>query len=113
LQQLFKAHGDLYLLREPGAAPPPAPTLAARVVEPRSGRVLEAYTDEFCLQVYTGAALDGTQVGKFGRGYGPFAGLCLECEGYADGTNLPEFGDILVHPGQPQRRNTRYAFSTV
>ena len=113
LRQLFKAHGDLYLLREPGAAPPPAPTLAARVVEPRSGRVLEAYTDEFCLQVYTGAALDGTQVGKSGHGYGPFAGLCLECEGYADGTSRPEFGDILVHPGQPQRRTTRYAFSTV
>jgi len=113
LPQLFQAHGDFYLLREPAAAPPVKPTLTARVVEPRSGRVLEVYTDESGLQFYTGSALDGTQVGKSGRAYGPHAGLCLECQGYPDGASLPALGDILVRPGQPQRRTTHYAFSTV
>ncbi len=111
MPQLFKAHGDLYLLRAPGAAAPPAPTLAARLVEPRSGRVLDVFTDESCLQFYTGYALDGTRVGKSGRAYGPHAGLCLECEGYSDGASRPDLGDILVRPGQPQRRTTIYAFS--
>lgn len=113
LPELFQAHGNFYLLREAGAAPPPNPTLAARVAEPSSGRVLEVYTDESGLQFYTGSALDGTQVGKSGQAYGPHAGLCLECQGYPDGASRPEFGDILVHPGQVQRRTTVYAFSTV
>ena len=113
LPQLFQAHGDFYLLREHPATPPAKPSLVARVVEPRSGRVLEVHTDESGLQFYTGSALDGTQVGKSGRAYGPHAGLCLECQGYPDATIVPELGDILVHPGQAQRRTTRYAFSTV
>jgi aldose 1-epimerase len=108
LPQLFKSHGDLYLLRNAGPIAP-----VARVVEPRSGRVLTVSTDEPCLQFYSAVDLDGSLVGKSGRAYGPFAGLCLECQGYADGVNHPELGDILVRPGQPQRRTTIYAFSTI
>lgn len=112
MPQLFQAHGDLYHLRAPFAMPPAAPTLAARVAEPQSGRVLEVSTDESCLQFYTGASLDGTLVGKSRRAYGPHAGLCLECQGYPDGASRPEFGDILLRPGVPQHRRTIYAFST-
>lgn len=111
LPQLFMAHGELYLLRETGANPPNTPTMAARVVERQSGRVLEVFTDESCLQFYSGVSLDGTFVGKSGRAYGPHAGFCLECQGYPDGASQPWFGDILVHPGQVQRRTTIYAFS--
>lgn len=113
LPQLFQRHGDLYLLRGPSAPPPAAPTLVARITEPRSGRVLEVSTDDSCLQFYTGVSLDGTLTGKSGRAYGPHAGLCLECQGYPDGASRPEFGDILVRPGQVQRRRTIYAFSTL
>ena len=113
LPQLFQTHGDFYLLREVPAAPPARPSLVARVVEPRSGRVLEVSTDESGLQFYTGSALDGTMVGKCGRAYGRHAGLCLECQGYPDAASLPALGDILVRPGQPQRRTTSYAFSTM
>lgn len=42
-----------------------------------------------------------------------FGGLCLECEGYPAGMDFPEFGEILVRPGAPQRRATHYAFSTI
>jgi aldose 1-epimerase len=112
LPTLFNAHGDIYLLRGPGAAPPAAPRLAARVAEARSGRVLEVSTDESCLQFYTGAALNGALVGKSGVPYGPHAGFCLECQGYPNASHLGAFGDILVRPGRPQRRRTIYAFST-
>ena len=112
LPGLPKAHGDLYLLRSPGEAPPRVPSLAARVTEARSGRVLEVLTDESCLQLYTGVALDGRLVGKSGRPYGPHAGLCLECQGYPNASGVGGFGDILVRPGRPQRRRTVYAFST-
>jgi len=112
LPSLTKAHGDLYLLRAAGAPRPESPALAARVHERASGRVLEVFTDEDCLQFYTGVSLDGARPGKSGRPYGPHAGLCLECHGYPNATGRPGFGDILVVPGRPQRRRTVYAFST-
>ena len=71
------------------------------------------FTDEACLQFYTGVGLDGSLVGKSGRAYGPHAGLCLECQGYPHASGLEGFGDILVRPGRPQRRRTVYAFSTL
>jgi aldose 1-epimerase len=112
LPSLFKAHGDLYLLRAGGAGRPESPALAARVMERSSGRVLEVFTDEDCLQFYTGAFLGGAAAGKSGLPYGPYDGLCLECHGYPNATCAAGFGDILVTPGRPQHRRTVYAFST-
>ncbi|HRI81099.1 MAG TPA: aldose epimerase family protein [Opitutaceae bacterium] len=109
LPGLFKAHGEHYFLRATTAAEP-APV--ARVTEPVSGRVLEVSTNDCALQFYTGVSLDGTLTGKAGRIYHPHHGLCLECQGYPDGAHRPELGDILVHPGRPQKRITIYAFST-
>lgn len=108
---LFQQHGGFYPLRAPGAELPRAPTLAARVFEPQSGRVLEVRTDDFGIQLYTGSMLDGSLVGKSGSAYGKHRALCLECQGHPDGTRWPEFGDILVYPEKPQRRTTVYAFS--
>jgi len=112
LPSLFEAHGDLYLLRSPGAPNPISPRLAARVVERRAGRVLEVFTNESCLQFYTGVSLDGTSVGKSGLPYGPHAGFCLECHGYPNASGTGAFGDILVGPDRPQHRCTIYSFST-
>jgi aldose 1-epimerase len=112
LPSLPGAHGDLYLLRAAGAPRPEDLALAARVAEPASGRVLEVFTDEDCLQFYAGSSLDGARPGKSGVPYGPHAGLCLECHGYPNAAGLAGFGDILVAPGRPQRRRTVYAFST-
>jgi len=105
---LFARHGDCYML--PGGE---SLHLAARLYDPASGRMLSVSTNEFCLQIYTAAYLECPHPGKSGRPYLPFAGLCLECEGYPAGVDFPEFGNILVMPGEPQRRVTRYAFSTL
>ena len=43
--------------------------LAARVVEPASGRIMEVLTTEPGVQVYTGNYLDGTLVGTGGKVY--------------------------------------------
>jgi aldose 1-epimerase len=109
---LFKAHGDIYLLRGSGDTEAAEPRLAARVADPGTGRVLRVFTNEACLQFYSGAALDGSLVGKSGVRYGPHSGFCLECHGYPNASGLAAFGDILVRPGRAQRRRTVYAFST-
>ena len=112
LPNLLAGHGDHYPLRGPDAAVPREPTLAAEVAEPGSGRVLQVLTDNSSLQFYTGYALDGAAVGKSGRPYGPYAGFCMECEGYPNASTVGGFGDIMVRPGRPQRRRTVFAFST-
>ena len=104
---LFRRHGDCYQLPDGERLSP-----AARVIDPASGRTLDVSTTEFCLQFYTSAYLDCPSAGKSGRPYLPYDGFCLECQGYPAGVDFPEFGSILVAPGQPQRRTTRYAFST-
>jgi aldose 1-epimerase len=112
LPELLGSHGDFYLLRPAGAKGPQSSKPAALVSEPRSGRVLAVFTDDWCLQFYTGAMLDGTHIGKSGAPYAPFAGLCLECQGYPNASVQDGFGDIIVQPGTPQVRRTIYAFST-
>jgi aldose 1-epimerase len=110
---LFQNHGDLYLIRK--TAPnerSPKPVLSARLVHPGSGRVLDVSTTETHLQLYTGAGLDGSLMGKSGAAYARHAGVCLECEGYPDGANAPRLGNIILRPGHPKRQTTAYAFST-
>lgn len=86
--------------------------LVARLAHPASGRVLDVSSTETHLQLYTGVTLDGFLVGKSGIPYTRHAGLCLECEGYPDGVNVPEMGDIVLRPGFPRRQATAYAFSS-
>lgn len=104
---LFHQHGDCYLLPRTGALRP-----AARLSHRASGRTLEVSTDEHCVQVYTGASLDGSIAGKSGRPYVRHSGLCIECQGYPGAVTYPGLDSILVSPDLPQRHVTRYAFST-
>jgi aldose 1-epimerase len=90
---------------------PSTPRLAARVVEPRTGRVMEIVTTEPGLQVYTGGALDGSVVGKGGRVYGRHAGLCLETQHFPDSPNQTAFPSVRLEPGQVYRSVTLYRFS--
>jgi aldose 1-epimerase len=109
---LFQNHGDLYRLRaRAGAGLSSGPALGARLAHAGSGRVIEAATTAPYMQLYTGAALDGSVIGKSGAVYHRNAGLCLECQEYADGANTPALGDIILRPGQPRRHTTEYAFS--
>ncbi len=108
IPHLFQNHGDVYLLKRPAHA---VLVPAARLMDPSSGRILTVSTMEFCLQIYTGTFLDGSLIGKSGLPYGPYAGICLECQGYPGALDFPEFGSILVEPGKPMRRVTQYAFS--
>lgn len=104
---LFRRHGDLYRL---GGGDGIGCARAARVVHPPSGRVLEVSTTSPYMQFYTGAALDGSSVGKSGVAYTAHSGLCLECHGYPDSANAPLLGDITLRPGVVQKQTSAYAF---
>ncbi len=87
-------------------------TLAARVLEPTSGRVMEVYTKEPGIQFYSGNFLDGTITGKGGIVYKHRWGLCLETQHYPDSPNKTNFPSTILGPGQKYETATVYRFST-
>jgi aldose 1-epimerase len=107
---LFQKHGDLYALPEHGEQ---EQVRAARLEHAASGRALTVSTTEKYLQLYTGSHLNCVRAGKSGKLYAAFAGACLECHGYPDVSNAAFRGDTLIHPGEPQRHATAYAFSVM
>ena len=86
--------------------------LAARVVEPVSGRTLDVRTTEPGLQFYSGNRL-AIAGGKGGRPYGRRAGFCLETQHFPDSPNQPHFPSTLLRPGDTYRTQTVFTFGVV
>lgn len=75
-------------------------TLAAKVVEPASGRTMEVYTNEPAIQFYGGNFLNGSDIGKYGKTYAYRGAFCLETQHYPDSPNQPAFPSTLLNPGE-------------
>ena len=87
-------------------------SLAARVTDPDSGRVLEVLTTQPGIQFYTGNFLDGTLTGKGGWVYQRRNGFCLETQHFPDAINHPNFPSVVLQPGQTYRHSILWRFST-
>lgn len=83
---------------------------AARLKDPKSGRVLTVSTTEPGVQLYTGNFLSG-QKGKQGKEYKHRSAVCLETQHYPDSVNRPEFPSVVLKPGETYRQVTVFAFS--
>ena len=83
-------------------------SLAARVDEPKSGRVMEVWTTEPGVQFYSGNYLDMS--GKGGKKYDSHAGFCLETQHFPDSPNQSAFPSTLLRAGQAYRQTTGYQF---
>jgi len=88
-----------------------AMTLAARVIEPKSGRVMDVRTTEPGLQFYSGNFLDGTIKSRKGVPYQKHDAFCLETQHFPDSVNRPHFPSTVLEPGKTYRTTTVYAFS--
>jgi len=108
-QQLSYGHGydqNFVLNQESGAAP----AMAARVLEPESGRVLEVWTTEPGMQLYCGNFLDGSIHGKGGAVYQRNQGFCLETQHFPDSPNQPSFPSTILKAGGQYRSTTIFKF---
>ena len=85
--------------------------LAAKVTSPISGIVLEVYTNEPGVQVYTGNFLDGTVTGKKGIVYKQRTGVCLETQHYPDSPNKPNWPSVILEPGKVYNSQCIYKFA--
>jgi aldose 1-epimerase len=86
-------------------------SLAARLHDPKSGRVVEVLTTEPGLQFYSGNFLDGSNKGKGGRVYKFRNGLCLETQHYPDSPNQKAFQSTVLKKGRKYSTHTVYKFS--
>lgn len=82
----------------------------AKANDPVSGRLMELWTTEPGVQLYTGNWIAEGTIGKDGETYGPQGGFCLETQHFPDSPNHPEFPSIVVRPGKPYRSVTEFRF---
>jgi aldose 1-epimerase len=86
-------------------------SLAAKVEDPASGRILEILTTQPGVQFYSGNFLDGTITGKGGKTYFKHWGLCLETQHFPDSPNQNTFPNTILRPGEKYSETTVYKFS--
>ena len=71
--------------------------MAARLIDPKSGRIMEVRTTQPAVQLYTGNHLGYTAV-------------CLETQHYPDAIHHQTFPSIVVRPGVPLKETTIFTF---
>lgn len=87
--------------------------LAAEMSDPESGRVLEIWTTEPCMQMYGAQNMTTKLPAKEkGKTLCQFAGVALETQHYPDSPNHPEFPSTVLRPGEVFRSTTEYCFKT-
>ena len=84
---------------------------AARCSSPKTGIVMEVYTDQPGVQLYTGNWMSGNLRGKHDHRYPARAALCLETQHYPDSPNKPEYPTTRLNPGEVFHSVTAFRFS--
>lgn len=87
------------------------PGLAAVAHDPGSGRVMEIYTTQPGVQLYTANWIDN-EPGKGGKRYGRRWAFCLETQHFADAVNKPHFPSTILNPGEVYSHSCIHKFST-
>jgi aldose 1-epimerase len=86
---------------------------SVEVYEPGSGRVMEVWTTEPGVQLYTTNMLDPNGiVGKGGQTYRRRSAFCLETQTFPNAVNYPHFPSPIVRAGEHYRTTTVYCFTT-
>ena len=88
--------------------------LAARISDLKSGRVMEVWSTEPGVQVYSGNFLEGKtprDVGKGGTVYAFRTGFCLEPSHFPNSLNQPDWPTTVLDAGEWYNGKTIYRFS--
>ncbi|RAK08185.1 aldose 1-epimerase [Halanaerobium saccharolyticum] len=86
--------------------------VAASLYEPETGIMMEVYTTEPGVQLYTGNFLDGSITGKNDKVYEQHYAVCLETQHFPDSPNVDYFPSTILRPGEVYETTTIYDFST-
>ena len=84
---------------------------AALMRDPVSGRTMEIWTTEPCMQMYGAQNMDDKLPAKAaGKHLCQFAGVALETQHAPDSPNRPDFPSTVLRPGETFRSRTEYRF---
>jgi aldose 1-epimerase len=106
IDQVPGGYDHCYAINQPGRG---QLCLAARVCEPKSGRVMEVHTTEPGVQLYTANGLDLSK--PSGVHFGKHHAICLEAQHFPDSPNQPKFPSTILRPGQTYKQLTVHKFS--
>ena len=84
--------------------------LAAKAMDPASGRVLECYMDLPGIQFYTANFLQDEMPGKGNARYDYRHAFCFETQYFPDAVHKPQFPSPLLKAGDEYRTRTVYQF---
>ena len=87
--------------------------IAAKAYHDGSGIVMDVYTSEPGIQLYSGNFMGRTDNGKHGVKYIHRGALCFETQHYPDSPNNPSFPSTVLRPGEKYTSRCIYAFKTV
>ena len=90
---------------------PDESTVAASLYSPKTGIMLQVFTNEPGIQVYTGNFLDASFAGKHGYRYPKHSAVCMETQHYPDSPNHPEWPSTWLEPGKRYHSHCVYKFS--
>jgi aldose 1-epimerase len=84
---------------------------AATLYEPESGRIMEVWTDQPGIQVYTGNFFNGFVKGKYDKPFAHRCAIALEVQKYPDTPNQSVFPSTRLNPGEVYTQTCIYKFS--
>ena len=90
---------------------PDESTVAASLYSPKTGIMLQVFTNEPGIQVYTGNFLDASFAGKHGYRYPKHSAVCMETQHYPDSPNHPEWPSTWLETGKKYSSHCIYKFS--
>lgn len=86
-------------------------SLAAYVIDPKSGRRMDIFTEEPGIQFYGGNFMDGSDIGKYGKKFLYRESFALETQHFPDSPNQPSFPNTILNPGEVYESKSVYKFS--
>ncbi|MBV8446340.1 MAG: galactose mutarotase [Candidatus Dormibacteraeota bacterium] len=114
--QLLIAHGFdhnwVLNAQTPATTGPAGLNLAARALDPVSGRELTVWTDQPGVQFYTSNFLTGSLVGISGHTYRQGQAYTFETQHFPNSPNQPNFPSTVLKAGQTFNSTTIFAFSS-
>ena len=85
-------------------------SFCARCQSLKTGIVMEVYTTEPGMQLYTGNWMTDKLIGKNGQTYPERAAVCFETQHYPDSINKPDYPSTELHPGETFSSKTFFKF---
>lgn len=87
---------------------------AAKLESPQSGIIMDVYTNEPGIQLYSGNFLNGEiHIGKDGKHYDTRTAVCLETQHFPDSPNQANFPSTILKPGETYHSNCIYKFDVL